>query len=173
MTRDADETSWTTLRELLIERYDHLRQRLARRLGSTDAAQETLHELYLRMERTDNVGVLQNPSSYLLTCAVNLARDRWRTEDRRSKRIDVDALYEIIDESPGPDRVVEGRLTFEAVGRALDRLTPRQRDIMIAVRFEGLTQPEIAQRLGISSRLVGLELQRALESCQAFLANKN
>jgi RNA polymerase sigma factor (sigma-70 family) len=170
MTRTSDETSWTALRQLLVERYDLLRQRLARRLGSADAAQETLHELYLRMERTDNVGVLQNPTSYILTSAVNLARDRWRTENRRARRIDVDALYEIIDENPGPDRIVEGRLTFEAVRGALDQLTPRQRDILIAARFEGLTQSDIAQRLGISSRLVRLELQRALEDCQAILA---
>nr|WP_249123124.1 MULTISPECIES: sigma-70 family RNA polymerase sigma factor [unclassified Bradyrhizobium] len=157
------------MRQLLVERYDLLRRRLTRRLGSADAAQETLHELYLRMERTDNVGVLQNPTSYLLTSAVNLARDRWRTEDRRASRVDVDALYELIDEKPGPDRVVEGQMTFAVLRRALDLLPPRQRDILLAVRFEGLTQDAIAMRLGISVRLVRLELQRALEFCHDYL----
>ncbi|MBR1218355.1 sigma-70 family RNA polymerase sigma factor [Bradyrhizobium sp. U87765 SZCCT0131] len=169
MTDAGKETSWTALRQLLVERYDLLRRRLTRRLGSADAAQETLHELYLRMERTDNVGVLQNPTSYLLTSAVNLARDRWRTEDRRASRVDVDALYELIDEKPGPDRVVEGQMTFAVLRRALDLLPPRQRDILLAVRFEGLTQDAIAMRLGISVRLVRLELQRALEFCHDYL----
>ncbi|MEW6644002.1 MAG: sigma-70 family RNA polymerase sigma factor [Pseudomonadota bacterium] len=170
MTEADKETSWAALRQLLVERYDLLRRRLTRRLGSADAAQETLHELYLRMERSDNVGVLQNPTSYLLTSAVNLARDRWRTEDRRASRVDVDALYELIDENPGPDRVVEGQMTFDVLRQALERLTPRQRDILIAVRFEGLTQADIAARLDISPRLVRLELQRALEHCQAQVA---
>jgi RNA polymerase sigma factor (sigma-70 family) len=170
MSPKVSETSWTALRELLVERYDHLRQRLARRLGSTDVAHETLHELYLRMDRTDSVGALQNPTGYILTSAVNLARDRWRTEHRRAQRADVDALYEIIDENPGPDRIIEGRQAFESLRRALDQLTPRQRDIMIAVRFERLTQPEVAKRLNISARLVRIELQRALEHCEACLA---
>jgi RNA polymerase sigma-70 factor (ECF subfamily) len=165
-----NETDWSTLRQLLVERYDDFRQRLTRRLGSADAAQESLHELYLRMDRPDSAGALQNPSSYILTSAVNLARDRWRTENRRAKRIDIDALYDLIDETPGPDRVAEGRLTFEALKRALDQLTPRQREIMVAVRFEHLTQPEIAKRLNISPRLVRIELQRALEHCEASLA---
>jgi RNA polymerase sigma-70 factor (ECF subfamily) len=164
------ETDWSTLRQLLVERYDDFRQRLTRRLGSADAAQESLHELYLRMDRPDSAGVLDNPSSYILTSAVNLARDRWRTENRRAQRVDMDALYELIDETPGPDRIAEGHLAFEALKRALDQLTPRQREIMIAVRFEQLTQPEIARRLNISSRLVRLELQRALEHCESSLA---
>jgi RNA polymerase sigma-70 factor (ECF subfamily) len=122
------------------------------------------------MDRPDSVSALRNPTSYLLTSAVNLARDRWRTEHRRARRVDVDALYELIDESPGPDRVAEGRLTFEALRRALDQLTPRQREIIIAVRLEQLTQPEIAKRLNISPRLVRVELRRALEHCEATLA---
>jgi RNA polymerase sigma factor (sigma-70 family) len=170
MTEKDGETSWSALQQLLVDRYDDFRQRLTRRLGSADAAHETLHELYLRMDRSDAVGALQNPNSYILTSAINLARDRWRTEHRRARRIDIDALYDIIDENPGPDRIAEGRLTFEALRRALDELSPRQREIMIAVRFEHLTQPEIAKRLNISPRLVRLELQRALEQCAASLA---
>jgi RNA polymerase sigma factor (sigma-70 family) len=170
MTEKDIETSWSALRQLLVERYDDFRQRLTRRLGSADAAHETLHELYLRMDRSDTAGALQNPNSYILTSAVNLARDRWRTEHRRAQRADVDALYDLIDESPGPDRIAEGRLTFEALRRALDQLTPRQREIMIAVRFEHMTQPQIAKRLNISPRLVRIELQRALEQCEANLA---
>lgn len=170
MSRDDHETNWTVLRQLLVDRYDHFRRRLARRLGSSDAAEETLHELYLRMDRSDSVGVLRNPNTYILASAVNLARDRWRTEHRRAERVDVDALYALIDENPGPDRIVEGRQSVEALERALDQLTPRQRKILIAVRFEKMTQDEIAARLGISSRLVRTELQRALEHCEAHLA---
>jgi RNA polymerase sigma factor (sigma-70 family) len=170
MTGNDGDTSWSALRQLLVERYDDFRHRLTRRLGSSDAAHETLHELYLRMDRPDSAGALQNPTSYIVTSAVNLARDRWRTEHRRAQHIDVDALYDLIDEAPGPDRIIEGRLAFEALSISLDQLTPRQRDIIIAVRFEQLTQSEIANRLGISPRLVRIELRRALEHCEACLA---
>jgi len=172
MSGKEDETSWETLRQLLVERYDHFRQRLTRRLGSSDAAQETLHELYLRMDRSDNVGALQNPNTYILTSAVNLARDRWRTERRRAERVDIDALYSLIDEKPGPDRIVEGRSTIEALKQVLDELTPRQQEILIAARYEKLTQEEIAKRFNISPRFVRRELQTALEHCEARLAKK-
>jgi RNA polymerase sigma-70 factor (ECF subfamily) len=168
----SDEITWKSLRQLLVERYDHFRRRLARRLGSADAASETLHELYLRLDRSDSIGALRDPSSYIFVSAINLARDRQRTENRRAKGIDIEALYQLIDENPGPDRIAEGRLTFELLKRAFDELTPRQREILIAVRFERLSQANIADRLKISSRLVRLELQRALERCQAYLNNR-
>ena len=49
--------------------------------------------------------------------------------------------------------------------KALDMLTPRQRDILVAARVDGLSRPELAQRWGISLRLVGRELQTAHEHC--------
>jgi len=170
MRRQESETSWTALRQLLIDHYDDLRRRLTRRLGSADLAHETLHELYLRMDRPDGVGTLRNPATYLFAIAVNLARDRWRTENRRARRVDMAALFELIDENPGPDRVAEGRSTLQALDRALAQLTPRQRAIMIAVRSERLPQSEIARLLGISTRLVQLESRRALEFCEDYLA---
>jgi RNA polymerase sigma factor (sigma-70 family) len=171
MSRD-DETSWATLRQLLVARYDEFQQRLTRRLGSADVAQETLHELYLRLERPDNAGVVQNPGSYLLTSALNLARDHWRAEQRRGERVDIETLYAIVDENPGPDRITDSHRAAELLDRALLTLTPRQRQVLLAVRVEGLTQPEVAKRLNISSRYVRTELQRALEHCHRYLAKK-
>jgi RNA polymerase sigma-70 factor (ECF subfamily) len=166
-------TSWTALRQLLVDRYDDLRRRLTRRPGSDDLARETLHELYLRMDRQQSIGVLRSPSTYLLTAAVNLARDRLRTENRRARRGAGEARYDRIDARPGPDRSVEGQSEFEAFSRALSQLTPRQRTIILAVRLEQLSREEIAKRLNISRSLVQLELQRALEFCEDFIARNS
>lgn len=169
MSQQLHETSWTALRQLLVDRYDDLRRRLTRRLGSDDLARETLHELYLRMDRSGSAGTLLRPLTYLLTSAVNLARDRWRTENRRARGATVDALYDLIDENPGPDRAVEAQSELEAFTRVLAQLTPRQRTIVVAVRVEQLSRSEIAKRLDISKSLVQLELQRALELCEILL----
>jgi RNA polymerase sigma factor (sigma-70 family) len=166
-----DETSWAALRQLLVARYDEFQRRLSRRLGSVDVAQETLHELYLRLDRPDSAGTLQNPGAYLLTSALNLARDQWRAEQRRGERVDMDELYAIVDENPGPERIIESRRAVELLSRALLTLTSRQRKILLAARVERLTQPEIAKRLNISERYVRTELQRALRHCHRYLAN--
>jgi RNA polymerase sigma factor (sigma-70 family) len=165
-----DETSWAALRQLLVARYDEFQRRLTRRLGSADVAQETLHELYLRLDRPESAGTLQNPASYLLTSALNLARDQWRAEQRRGERIDMDTLYAIVDENPGPERIVDSRRAVELLSHALLTLTPRQRQILLAARVERLSQPEIAKRFNISPRYVRTELQRALEHCHRYLA---
>jgi RNA polymerase sigma factor (sigma-70 family) len=164
-----DETSWAALRNLLVAHYHDFQRRLTRRLGSADAAQEILHELYLRLDRPDSAGTLQNPDSYLLASALNLARDQWRAEQRRGERVDIEALYAIVDENPGPERIIDSRRAVELLNHALLTLTPRQRKILLAARVERLTQPEIAKRLNISPRYVRTELQRALEHCHRYL----
>lgn len=170
MSEEHPETSWATLRQLLVDHYDDLRGRLTRRLGSDDLAREALHELYLRMDRPDSAGRLRNPTNYLVTTAVNLARDRFRTENRRSRRAVVDALDGLVEDRPGPDRIAEARSELDAFTRALDRITPRQRAVVVAVRFERMSRPDVAKRLNISRSLVQLELQRALQFCENYLA---
>jgi RNA polymerase sigma-70 factor (ECF subfamily) len=47
----------------------------------------------------------------------------------------------------------------------LEELTPRRRMILLASRVEEVTLQEIANRLGISQRLVEIELKHALDHC--------
>ncbi len=155
---------------MLVDHYADLHRRLSRRLGSDDLACETLHDLYLRMDRSNPVAALRNPLTYIVTAAVNLARDRFRTENRRARRVVVDALQDLVDESPRPDRIVEDRSEFDAFTRALDQITPRQRAIVVAVRLERMSRPDVAKRLNISRSLVQLELQRALQLSAVYLA---
>ena len=54
------ETTLKTLRQLLAERYDEFLARLTRRLGSDEAARETLHETWLHLHGKNDPGALQN-----------------------------------------------------------------------------------------------------------------
>jgi RNA polymerase sigma factor (sigma-70 family) len=163
------ETSWASLRQLLVDRYQDLRDRLTRRLGSAELASEALHEAYLRLDRTDPPGVVSSPAAYLFRTAFNIANDRRRTEGRHAHRAVVDAVSDIPDRQPGPEDIAEARAELAVLGRALLNLTPRQRAILIAARYEGIPREEIARRYKISRRLVQLELQRGLESCKDYL----
>lgn len=165
------ETSWMALRQLLVERYHDLRERLARRLGSTELASEALHEVYLRLGRTDTPGAVASPRAYLFKAAYNLATDRRRSERRRARHAvsDADVMLDIPDGQPGPDGIVEARIELAALARALLALPPRQRAILIAARYQQLPRAEIARRFGISRRTVQFELQRALEACREHM----
>jgi RNA polymerase sigma-70 factor (ECF subfamily) len=168
------ETSWTTLRQLLVDRYDDLRRRLARRLGSTDLATEILHETYLRLDRgSAELGIVHNPKAYLYRTALNVAADHHRNaEGRRLSDLEIDALRGIADAALDPAKAMEARLEVTMLERALDELTPRRRAILIAARLEEVPHVEIAARFGISTRMVEKELRSALLYCSQRLEIK-
>lgn len=165
------ETTWTTLRQLLVERYDELRQRLARRLGD-DKAQEMLHEIWLHLRDKSGPGAVYSPVGYLLRSAVNLAVSRERRELSRIRRFEVQPMLEIADPAPGPEREVESREQIVLLEQVLEELTPRRRTILLASRLEGIPIADIASRYGVSERLIHLELKVALEHCARRFGKK-
>jgi RNA polymerase sigma factor (sigma-70 family) len=161
--------SWAALRELLTDRYDDFRTRLVRYLGSEELASESLNETWLRLHRHDDAGVVHSPAGYVLRMAVNIAIDRRRAENRRARRAETRAALEIPDTAPGPAREAEARLELEALHRAINTLPERTREILIAARLQELPQQDIADRFGITPRMVRIELRRALDHCEAYL----
>lgn len=153
-----------TLIELLTLRYDDFRRRLTHRLGSAELASDALQDTWLRLQGKQAV-VAISPAAYLFRMAFNAAIDRRRSESRRLTVAEVDELLEIADPSPDPAENAQTRSEMEMLVRAMGELPWRRRAILLAVRVEGLTQPEAARRFGVSLRLVELELQRAQEYC--------
>ncbi|MDQ8731538.1 RNA polymerase sigma factor [Bradyrhizobium sp. LHD-71] len=162
-------TTWTALRDLLAERYDEFRTRLARRLGSEELASESLNETWLRLHRQDDAAPIQSPSGYVLRTAFNIATDRRRMESRRARRADLLAAFDIPDPAPDQARELEARLQLQAIEQAIQTLPVRTRDILIAARVQGLPQQDIANRFDISPRMIRIELRRALDHCEAHL----
>lgn len=162
-------TSWAALQSLLADRYEEFRARLTRRLGSEDLASESLNETWLQLHRQDEAASIQSPAGYLLRMAVNIATDHRRSETRRARRADVNAALEVADPAPGPQREAESRFQLKALQAAIDVLPGRTRDILIAARLQGQSQQDIADRFGITTRMVRVELRRALDLCEAHL----
>jgi RNA polymerase sigma-70 factor (ECF subfamily) len=97
--------------------------------------------------------------------AFNAALDRQRAEKRRLHAGEIDSLVHIPDDVPGPAQIVEARDDVQALVRAIAELPPRRRAILLAARLDGMPQRDIANRLGISLRLVEKELRLAQEQC--------
>ena len=154
------------LRRLIAERYDALRNQVSRRLGgASDLAGDALHDAYLRLSARDDLDGVRHPQTYLVNTAVHAAIDRIRQDTRLLNESEVSEFFELEDETPGPAEIAQSRSDMQGMFKALDMLTPRQRDILVAARVDGLSRPELAQRWGISLRLVGRELQTAHEHC--------
>lgn len=155
-----------SLIDFLTLRYDDLRRRLTRRLGSAELASDALQDTWLRLHGKPVVDAA-SPGAYLFRMAFNVAIDRQRSESRRLTTAEIDDLLDLADPSPDPADSAQTRSDLEMLVQAMEELPERRRAILLAVRVDGLTQPEVARRFGVSLRLVELELQRAQEYCAA------
>lgn len=163
-------SSLASLQEFLTLRYDDLKRRLGHRLGNFELAGDALQDTWLRLQGQHAVGAVASPGAYLFRMAFNVAVDRQRAESRRLSVAEVESILELADPAPGPAEAAQTRSELDALVRAMEELPARRRNILLAARVEGLTQPEVARRFGISLRLVELELQRAQEYCAVRLS---
>lgn len=159
------ETSWATLRDLLVDRYDDLRNRLARRLRSPDLASDSLQETWLRLNRMGSAGSLRSPEAYLFRMALNVAADARDSQKRRLTYSEVEPLMALDEDELDPERFAEARSDVNALAQALDELPPRRRAIFIMARVDELPHRVIAERTGLSVRMVDRELRKALDYC--------
>jgi RNA polymerase sigma factor (sigma-70 family) len=156
------------LRNLLQSQYADLVKRLARRLGSSDAASEALHDAYVRLERGGEIGPVASPRAYLLRMAANLASNRRRADRRLLTAIEISALVDLPDTAPDPERTAQGRVDIEAVLRALEALPKVRREVFLASWAERLPHAQIAARFRLHVRTVQKEIRRAEAHLREF-----
>jgi RNA polymerase sigma-70 factor, ECF subfamily len=157
------------LRGQLVQNYDNLIQHLTRCLGSSESAYEALHETFLRLERVSSTIEVHSPADYIFRTAVNIAKNNKKAQSRRVSAAEVEALIDLLDESPDPGRIVEARSDIEAFKRALTRLPERPREVLRLLSLEGKTVQETATILNVSVRTVQMDLQTATKHCALSL----
>lgn len=166
----------TKLRRLLISDYNGLRDRLARRFGSKDFASEVLHEAWMRLDRLQPdagaTAAVNNPEAYLYRVALNVATDQKRAEKSWLGKAEIEALHRRSCDELDPARIAEARFEVEALAKAINELPPRRRAIFLAARLEQLPYKLIAERLGVTVRVVDRELKLALDHFSAQLDKK-
>lgn len=159
------------LQRLLTDRYEALKAQIAHRLGgSTELAEDALHDAYVRLVSLDNVESIRHPRSYLVNTAVNSAIDRLRGDMRLVGDEEIESLFERArGEYPAPDRELMGRQRAQRVLEALGALPERQRALLVAYRVNGEDTETLATRWGISRGMIRREIRKANQACLAAL----
>lgn len=157
----------TYLRQLLVERYGAFVTRLKRVAGSKEGAADALHETWVRLETMTDAAPVANADAFLMTMATHIAVDRHRSEQRHVHEEEVEAALQIPDDLADPERILTARRQVDALKVILRGLTPRRRAILLAARVDGQLNRDIAERYGISLRLVERELSVAMKYCSA------
>ncbi len=159
----------TILQSMLTADYDGIVRKLTRKFGSADFARETLHETFARLDGISDKTALQNPKDYLFRIAINVGKNLRRGERVRATAGEIEAFFDIPDETPGPAQTVEARSDMNALLGLLAELPPRTRAVFETVLFHDTPYAQIAADLGVSLRTVERDVQRAIEYCAQVL----
>ena len=99
-----------------------------------------------------------------------LAIDALRREQRNAARHDdSDGTGEVACPAPAPEAALLARERLQILDEALLQLPSNARQALLLNRIEGLTQAQIAQRLGVSESMVAKYIGQALRHCRDWL----
>ena len=148
-------TDWAALYESL---YEDLVRFLYRNVWDAQRAEDLAQETFVRALEHDP----DRPRAWLFTVAANLAKDEARTAIRRRRHLKL-IRAEMEQDSPAtppPSDAVEQLERADAVRRALDTLSERDREALL-LWDGGLSYAEIAESTGLSPGAIGTTLARA------------
>ncbi|WP_206244225.1 RNA polymerase sigma factor [Novosphingobium terrae] len=140
-----------------------------RRLGvSQSDADDIIQDAYCRFASLTSVAHIDRPGAYFMQTVKNL----WRDHLRRAQIIRFEDFTEnassfVEAEAMGIEEACAARQQLRMVEAMLARLPERCRTIFTLKRVEGLSQKEIAARLGVSESVVENDVQKALRLIQA------
>lgn len=145
-----------------------LRSRFPRGLEIDDLVQDA----YARVIRARAAGTaMQSPKAFLFATARNLALDTLRRRQifGEDSLVPFDAR-EVLDEADGIPETVDRAEKLELLTLAIQSLPERCRQVVTLRKIYGLSQREIATRLGISVCTVSAQLSIGVRKCTEFFA---
>jgi RNA polymerase sigma-70 factor (ECF subfamily) len=141
--------------EVLYDRYSRVVYSFALRIvGDPQLAEELLQEVFFRAWQQGAAFRAARGSfvTWLLSITHNMAIDEVRKRRRRPQRADNEepevALAAVQDEGQDVEEEVWLASLRTTIALALEQLPPAQREAIELAYFQGLTQREIAERLG-------------------------
>ena len=155
-----DDSLVSPVEQLYTRHHPWLRGWLQRRLGHSADAEDLAHDTFVRVLEARSTEVEQ-PRAYLHQTARNIAVDAHRREDRR-EALGLDAFEQSSPHSGDPEHFMHAIQLADSIERALSELPLNCRKIFIWQKIEGLTQQEIAERLGLSKNMVEKYMIRTL-----------
>jgi len=136
---------------------------LGTRFGLTDRAADIVHEIYLKLCRTEEPVGVRDRRAYLFSMAANLATDQLRTEQRRGAILaEADGIAWLQADERTPERHALAQAEIAHLTATIEALPRRCREVFYLYRFEDRTQAEIAETLGIGITSVYKDLKTAV-----------
>lgn len=153
------------IRTLYLDHHGWLRERLQRRLGCLGQAADLAQDTFVRLlAREGELERLREPRAFLATVAQGLLANHWRRQALERAYLEaLAARPQAVQPSPEAQALILETLT--ELDALLDRLPGRVRQAFLLAQLEGLTYVVIAERLGVSERMVKKYMAQAMLHC--------
>lgn len=127
-----------------------------------DDVDDLVQDVLIRMHNRPPEEI-QNLDSYIFQVAMNVLRDAYRRDRVRLKTYHCELLENShpLDEF-SPERIVRAREELRHTIAAMSELPEKTRDVLVLLRWEGLTYPQVAERLSISVSAVEKHVTRSM-----------
>ncbi len=162
-----DYASSHQVEHLYCNHHSWLQGWLRKKLGNTFDAADLAQDVFMRLLRKKEAEPAQNlrePRAYLTTIARGLVVEHWRRRELEQSWLELLATMPE-PEVPSP----ESRLIFlealVSIDQMLASLKPQVRTAFLLAQLEGLTCPQIAERIGKSVATVERYIASALRHC--------
>ncbi|MFM1748118.1 MAG: hypothetical protein RLZZ188_1784 [Verrucomicrobiota bacterium] len=163
----TDQTRWFA--EEVQPHEPVLRAWLLRTFQAADV-DDLIQESYARVLRVRSRSEVHSPKSFLFTVARNAVRDLLRRRlTACAEPITENVLWPVLEESPGVVDLVNRRQELVVLGEAIRDLPDRCRQVFLLRKIQGLSQREIAVRLGITENTVETLVAKGARRCADYV----
>ncbi|EZP47673.1 ECF subfamily RNA polymerase sigma-24 subunit [Stenotrophomonas sp. RIT309] len=145
--------------ELLIRERRALSRFIARYLDPS-STEDTLQNLYLKASSVPGDPPILEPRGYLYRMAYHHALNRSQA-DARERRAMAEYASDLADASTDGQAQALDQAQLREISQTILALPPQVRECFVLNRYLGLSEREIAERLGISKSVVGKYVLRA------------
>ncbi len=160
--KDPSPTARQGLAEAWLEARPALIRFLTARTGSSATAEDLAQDVWLRLQSMteDAAAEVRHPQAFLYRMAANLALDASKAQRRAGARDLEWRRVAVVDDAgdaedaPSAEDVVWARLKLEKVVAAIDRMPPKAAEAFRLHKMAGLSQAEVAERMGVSRSAV-------------------
>src|SRR6185503_791795 len=152
------------------QHYDSLCHAIAGYLGDRDAVEDAVQSVFATLwAERERLQTPESLTSFLHAAVRRRAVDQLRRESVRRRAAPLLVLEASGTAAPA-ESTFDAELLRHRFARAVAALPPRTREAFILSRREGLSYDEIALRMGISIKTVGVHIGQSLSALRKVIA---
>jgi len=147
-----------------------LRAWLQSRFPSGIDVDDVIQEAFLKVLEARLTKPVKAPKAFLFATARNLALNMARYAKVRGENVTIQAdHYDVVDEEAGVRETVAHNQELEILTKAIQSLPDRCRQIITLRKVYGMSQRDIAKKLGISARTVNAQISIGVNKCSDYM----